>query len=238
MTKENLTSINVILDGSGSMGHLVNDTIGGFNQFLQDQKDLPGEAMLSLTVFNSKCKTVHDNIPIGNVPALSKNEYKASGGTALLDAVGLSIDNLGNKLASLKEEDRPSKILFLIITDGEENSSSIPTDVFVRIQEEMNRKTAAKIGHYGTGSLKLKYPLERIKEMINHQTSKYNWDFVFMGANIDAFGEGNKLGVAAGSTLQYNASSAGVKSMYKSISQGTSKLRSKRVKSSGGFFGD
>jgi uncharacterized protein YegL len=236
--KENLTSINVILDGSGSMGRLVNDTIGGFNQFLQDQQALPGEALLSLTIFNTKPTVVHDCLPIANVPALNKDVYKASGGTALLDAVGLTVDNVGQKLASMREEDRPSKILFLIITDGEENASSIPSDDFVRILEDVKRKTAAGKGHYGVGTPKLKYPLERIKEMIEHQTSKYNWEFVFLGANIDAFGEGGKLGVAAGNTLQYDASGAGVRGMYKSISQGATRLRSRSAKSSGGFFGN
>lgn len=235
MTKPNFASINILLDGSGSMAPLVSDTIGGVNQFIQDQQAVPGEAMVSLCIFNTKPEIVHDCVPLASIPLLDNKTYRASGGTALLDAVGLSIDNLGKKLADMKEEDRPSKILFLIITDGEENSSSIPSEEFVRIQEDVQRKTASGRGHYGVGTLKLKYTLDRIKEMIEHQKSKYNWEFVFMGANIDAFGAGASLGVAKSSTLQYDATSDGTKRLYATASAATTRFRGG---SGGGFFGN
>jgi len=235
MTKQNFASINILLDGSGSMAPLVNDTIGGVNQFIQDQQAVPGEAMVSLCIFNTKPEIVHDCVPLASVPLLDNKTYRASGGTALLDAVGLSIDNLGKKLADMKEEDRPSKILFLIITDGEENSSSIPSDEFVRIQEDMKRKTVSSRGYYGVGSFKLKYTLDRIKEMIEHQKSKYNWDFVFMGANIDAFGAGASLGIAKGNTLQYEATSAGTKHLYATASAATTRSRMDSGNGSGFF---
>src|SRR5271157_3518651 len=90
MTKQNLTSINILLDGSGSMAPLINDTIGGVNKFLEEQKTVPGEAMLSLHIFNTNCKTVHDCVPLSKVPPLDKNTYRTIGNTALLDAMGLS----------------------------------------------------------------------------------------------------------------------------------------------------
>jgi hypothetical protein len=228
MTKPNLTSINILLDGSGSMAPLVNDTIGGVNQFLTDQQAAPGEAMVSLCIFNTKPDIVHDYIPLASVPLLNNKTYKASGGTALLDAVGLSVDKLGEKLSNMKEEDRPSKILFLIITDGEENSSHLLKDGAVAMPSK---------GFYKNGSVPrfndLKYPLERIKEMIDHQKSKYNWEFVFMGANIDAFGAGASLGVAKDNTLQYEATSAGTKKLYATSSAATTRFR---VGGGSGFF--
>lgn len=123
MTKPNFTSINVIIDRSGSMQHLTNDTIGGFNTFLQEQKEVPGEAVLSLTLFDTVCKSVHDCVPLAQVPKLNKTVYRTGGYTALLDALGTTINNTGARLAAMNEEDRPSKVIFLIVTDGAENSS-------------------------------------------------------------------------------------------------------------------
>jgi uncharacterized protein YegL len=125
--KENFTSINVVIDRSGSMSELSADTIGGFNQFLQEQKDLPGEAVLTLCTFSTDYTIVHDCVKLADVPKLTKRTYVARGGTALLDALGTTIDEVGKKLAAMPEEDRPSKVLFLVITDGEENSSEIFT---------------------------------------------------------------------------------------------------------------
>lgn len=124
MTKPNFTSINVVMDASGSMQHLQLDTIGSFNQFLQEQKALPDQAVFSLTVFNTKPTVVHDFVELGVVPNLDPKTYAPSGGTALLDAMGTAIDKLGQKLAAMPEEERPSRVVFLITTDGQENASS------------------------------------------------------------------------------------------------------------------
>lgn len=123
MTKENLTSINVIIDASGSMQGLANDTIGSFNTFLKEQKDFPGEALFTLCTFNSTHRIVHDFVKIASVSDLDTNSYQPGGYTALLDAMGHTMEIVGQKLAALPEEERPSKVIFLVITDGEENSS-------------------------------------------------------------------------------------------------------------------
>lgn len=115
--KENLTSINVIIDQSGSMRPLTNDTIGGFNTFLQEQKQENSEALLSLCLFSTDSKLIHDCVDIKDVPDLTAATYKPAGGTALLDAFGKTMEETGKKLAAMKEEDRPSKVIFLIITD-------------------------------------------------------------------------------------------------------------------------
>ena len=124
MTKENLTSINVLIDKSGSMHGLASDTIGNFNKFLADQKLLPGEAIFTLTTFNGQTNIVHNFISLGSVPELNDTTYSPNGGTALLDALGETINSVGAKLAAMPEEDRPSKVIFLIITDGQENAST------------------------------------------------------------------------------------------------------------------
>lgn len=195
MTKPNFTSINVLLDRSGSMKSLVKDTIGGFNQFLEDQKATPGEAMFSLGLFDDKFDSVYDAVPLDQVQPLTDKVYFARGYTSLLDAVGTSINALGVKLAAMPEEERPSKVIFLIVTDGKENSSK-------------------------------EFAIEQIKEMASHQRDVYSWEFVFMGANIDSFDTGTSLGFAGANTLNYTASPAGTRRLYKDVSKG---LRSYRI---------
>ena len=99
--KDNFTSINVIIDRSGSMCNLVTDTIGGFNQFLKDQKDVPGEAMLTLCTFSTTSTIVHDSVLLKDIPDLDTTTYIPCGGTALLDALGSTIDKVGTKLAAM-----------------------------------------------------------------------------------------------------------------------------------------
>jgi len=194
MTKENFTSINVIIDASGSMSHLSHDTIGNFNTFLQEQKAYPGEAVFTLCTFNTDYHLVHDFVKIAGVPVLDSKTYTPQGGTALLDAMGSTIDSVGKKLAALPESERPSKVIFLIITDGHENSSK-------------------------------RFDPAQIKAMVEHQKDIYSWEFVFMGANIDAIAAGTNLGISMQNTLNYVPSAAGTQDLYKSISSNVSTYR-------------
>jgi uncharacterized protein YegL len=114
----------MILDQSTSMGSIVDKTIEGFNGFLSEQKVQPGECEFSLRLFDSTTKEVVKNKPITEVDLLTKETYRPYGNTALYDAIGLSIDELGHHLSSLPEEERPNKVLVAILTDGEENSST------------------------------------------------------------------------------------------------------------------
>jgi len=196
--KENFTSINVIIDQSGSMGNVTLDTIGGFNSFLGEQKLVPGEAVVTLCTFNSTAKTVHDFVKLASVPNLDSTTYVPGGNTALLDAIGKTINSVGEKLSAMPEEERPSKVIFLIITDGEENASR-------------------------------EFSASQIKSMVEHQTNTYNWNFVFMGANIDAITAGASLGIAATNSLNYQSTSQGTHDLYKGVSRG---LESYRIGSS------
>ena len=128
--KENLTELVFILDKSGSMSGLEKDTIGGFNSFIKKQKEEAGEAILSTIVFSDRCDVLHDRVNIKEVKELTDKDYFASGCTALLDAIGYSIKHIMKVHNELNDEDKPSKTLFVIKTDGYENSSkefSYPT---------------------------------------------------------------------------------------------------------------
>jgi uncharacterized protein YegL len=198
MTKENFTAIAVIIDASSSMGHLQGETIGSFNQFLADQKIEPGEAAFSLCTFNTDYRLVHDFVPLANVPNLDARTYRPNGMTALLDAMGTTIDSLGAKLANMQEQDRPSKVIVLVITDGEENSSR-------------------------------RFTLDQIKDKVSHQRDAYSWEFVFMGANIDAIGAGTSMGISASNSVSYDSTVQGTHKLYQSVS---SNMRSYRASNS------
>lgn len=120
---DNLSDIICIVDRSGSMDAIRSDAIGGFNTFLNDQKQQPGKATLSLVLFNHEYELVYDNIDITKVPPLNEDTYRPQGMTALLDAVGRTIDAVGNRLAATPEPERPGKVIVAILTDGLENSS-------------------------------------------------------------------------------------------------------------------
>lgn len=121
--KLNKVDITIVLDKSGSMGTIQQDTIGGFNTFLKTQKELPNETRISLAQFSNGYSWTYHNLPIKEAPELSRDTFVPNGGTALLDAVGFIIQSTGTRLRDMKEADRPDVVMFVIITDGEENSS-------------------------------------------------------------------------------------------------------------------
>lgn len=123
MTNMDYTDITFIIDKSGSMLKLTLDTIGGFNTFLKDQQSIPGKCSLSLVQFNEKVYNKYTGVDINLVAPLDETSYKTGGWTALLDALGRTIDLTGQRFAAMREEDRPGKVLFVIITDGQENES-------------------------------------------------------------------------------------------------------------------
>ena len=152
--KKNSTELAFILDKSGSMHGLEKDTIGGFNSMLDKQKAAEGECRVTTVLFDSSCTVLHDRIDIAAVRPMTDEDYCAGGSTALLDAVGTTIDKIRNVQKNSAEEGRAEKVLFVIITDGMENSSR-------------------------------EYSLRNVRSMIEEQR-KNGWEFVFLGANIDA----------------------------------------------------
>ncbi len=123
MVDKNLTEIVAILDRSGSMQNLRTDTIGGFNSFIAEQKKAEGKAVLTLVQFDDLYQIDYEGKDINDVADLDETTYVPRGSTALLDAVGRTINAVGSRLAKLPEDQRPGQVIFLVITDGQENTS-------------------------------------------------------------------------------------------------------------------
>ena len=192
--KKNLTELVFILDRSGSMVGLEDDTIGGFNAMIEKQKSEPGEAIISTVLFDSRSEVIHDRIRLGKVPALTRKDYCVMGCTALLDAVGGAIRHIGNVHKYAREEDRPERTLFVITTDGMENASR-------------------------------QYDYRRVKAMIERQREKYGWEFLFLGANIDAAKEAARFGIHADKAVNYHADSEGTAVIYEGVCEAVCSFR-------------
>lgn len=121
--KEGLTEIVFILDESGSMSGLEADTIGGYNSFIEKQKKESGEALVSTVLFANDSKVVHDRVDLKKVEPMNNQQYSPGGCTALLDAIGGAIHHIENIHKYARPEDVPAKTIFVITTDGQENSS-------------------------------------------------------------------------------------------------------------------
>jgi uncharacterized protein YegL len=187
------TDIVVVLDKSGSMGSTKDDVIGGFNRFLEEQKAFPGECSISMVLFDSLCE-VKASMPIRDVAPLTDKTYVPGGMTALLDALGRAISDTGKRLAALDESRRPDKVLVVVITDGQENSSK-------------------------------EHTLQVVRGMIEHQQGKYNWKFMFLGANIDSFAEAGNLGFSKCATVNFTQSRKGYECLYRGLSLGAKNYR-------------
>lgn len=192
--KKNLTEIVFILDRSGSMAGLEDDTIGGFNSMLAKQKGEEGEAVVSTVLFDNECEVIHDRVDIQRIKPMTRKEYYVRGCTALLDAVGGAIHHIGNVHKYAREEDRPEKTLFVITTDGMENASR-------------------------------KYTYDRLKAMIERQKEKYGWEFLFLGANIDAAKEAARFGIDANRAANYHADREGTNVIYETVSEAITQVR-------------
>lgn len=121
--KKNLTEMIFILDRSGSMQRLTTDTIGGFNSMIENQKNEEGDAFVTTVLFDDKYELLHEHANIHDIKPMSNKEYFARGTTALLDAIGKTINSVGSRLSGTPENERPDKVIFIIVTDGFENAS-------------------------------------------------------------------------------------------------------------------
>lgn len=119
------TEIAVVLDRSGSMGSVRDDTIGGFNAFLEKQKEIPGDVTITLVQFDNLIETVLNAVRVTDAAPLTKETYVPRASTALLDAIGETINSLGKRLSGMPKTERPEKVIFVIITDGYENASRV-----------------------------------------------------------------------------------------------------------------
>ena len=195
--KKNLTEIVFILDRSGSMAGLEEDTIGGFNAMIEKQKGEAGEALVSTVLFDHLSEVVHDRVDLQKIRPLTRKEYYVRGCTALLDAVGRAIHHIGNVHKYAREEDRPEKTLFVITTDGMENASR-------------------------------EYTYDRVRRMIGRQKERYGWEFLFLGANIDAAREAARFGITADRAANYHADHQGTAVIYEAVSDAVCNVRACR----------
>ena len=120
---KDLTEVVFIIDESGSMHGLEGDTVGGFNSTVDKQKKLEGECLVSTVMFNTRSRVIHDRVNIKSIEKMTDNDYRPSGSTALIDALGDSIRHIKMVHRYIREEDVPSKTMFVITTDGMENAS-------------------------------------------------------------------------------------------------------------------
>ncbi|AHM57539.1 hypothetical protein EAL2_808p00320 (plasmid) [Peptoclostridium acidaminophilum DSM 3953] len=196
--KKDLTELVFILDRSGSMDGMESDTIGGYNAMLEKQRKEPGEAIISTVLFDDRYELLHDRINIRGIEPITDKEYFVRGSTALLDAIGRTINKIVNIQRHTAEEERAEHVMFVIVTDGMENASR-------------------------------EYGYEKVRQMIEHEKSKYGWEFIFIGANIDAAETAERFGINREMAADYNADSVGTRLNYDVISDAVSNLRANRA---------
>jgi hypothetical protein len=195
--KSDYTHISIILDRTGSMSSIRDDTIGGFNTFLNDQKKQPGFATMTLVQFDTAdpYEIIHKFKPIQEVPELTHETYVPRASTPLLDAMGRGINDIEKCIADIKEEDRPSKVVIVVITDGQENSSR----EFVK---------------------------DQIVKMVKEKTEKDNWQFVFLSADLDAFMDAGVMGIMDHKRRIFAKDKMGSQQAWSGLSAGMSSYRS------------
>lgn len=192
--KKNLTELVFILDKSGSMSGLEKDTIGGFNSMLDQQSKVDGECVITTVLFDNRYELLHDRIDIRAVQPITGKEYFVCGSTALLDAIGRTIHKIDTAQKNTTEDYRAEKVMFVIITDGEENASR----------------------HYSS---------MQIREMIQRQKERYGWEFIFLGANIDAVETAGRFGIDADRAVDYVPDSEGTELNFRIMSQTVATFR-------------
>lgn len=136
--KDDLTLLVCIADRSGSMEAIRDDAIGGFNAFLDAQRAEPGEARLTFVQFDGQYEVLFDDMALAHVPPLTRETFVPRGATALFDALGRTLDTVGERLAATPEAERPAKVVVVVVTDGQENASRTYTreQVFARITHQ------------------------------------------------------------------------------------------------------
>ena len=191
---DKLTEIVFILDRSGSMAGLEDDTIGGFNAFVEKQKQEEGEALLSAVLFANNSEVIYDRVDIRKVEPMSEQQYRVGGCTALLDAIGGAVHHIKNVHKYAREEDRPGRTIFVITTDGMENASRA-------------------------------YDYSEVQRMVKHEQEKHGWEFLFLGANMDAIAAARSFGIREDRAVRYKSDSVGTALNYRVVSDAVASVR-------------
>lgn len=207
------TKIVFLLDRSGSMNTVKGPMEEVMNGYIANQKTVPGECTFTLIKFddNYEIPAGFNNVPIKDVGQIT---LEPRGSTALLDAIGRAIDDVGKELAAMPENQRPNKLLFIVLTDGQENASTtyIPTNA---------RMPKASI----------------VFDKVKHQREVYKWEFMFLGADQDAIAASAGLGFDRDTTLNYTNTQGGVKGLGTKMSRMSSSYRGQSMKGASGQSG-
>ncbi|WP_066062166.1 vWA domain-containing protein [Neobacillus soli] len=193
--KKNLTELVFILDKSGSMAGLEADTIGGYNAMLRKQQTAEGEAVVTTVLFDHDYELLHDRINVRGISPITDEDYEVGGTTALLDAIGFTIQKMVNVQKRTSEDERAEKVLFVITTDGMENASR-------------------------------EFTTDKIKKMVKQQKEKFGWEFLFLGANIDALTTAARFGIEEDFAVDYHADQVGTQVNYEAVNEAVINLRS------------
>lgn len=195
--KQDYIHMAVLLDRSGSMSSIRDAMIEGYNDFLKKQKEnSTGTGSISLSRFDSVYEEVYKFEDLDKVPNLDAKTFDPRGATALNDSLFKLIKETGDQLATLAEDERPDKVLVMVITDGQENASrEIP---------------ASKVSI--------------LKDAIKHQEDNYNWEFVYIGANVDIQKESTTRGIS--NNMSFKATASGASAGFDSLSMNVTAYRS------------
>lgn len=205
---KNSTEIICILDRSGSMQSIANDAIGGYNAFIKAQQAVEGECTLTLVLFDNVIEKVLSGVDIRKAAMLDSHTFVPRGSTSLYEAIIKTVVGTGVRLAALPEESRPEKVLVVILTDGQENSSGP------------------------------EYTQDRVASLIKQQEDQYSWTFTFLAANQNAFAAAASMNIAYANTMNFAATGQGVSAVMDNLSVGTASYRTSSARSRKDLFAD
>ena len=189
-----LTELVFVLDRSGSMHGLEEDTVGGFNAMLEKQRRAPGRALVSTILFNGQSEVLHDRLPLDRVPLMDPRTFTVGGCTALVDALAGAIRHIGRIHHYARPVDVPAHTVFVVITDGCENASR-------------------------------RYTADQLRALVEKEQEQYGWEFLFLGANMDAVKEAARFGISSDRAVRFENDAQGVAVNYHVVSETLSRMR-------------
>lgn len=198
----NITELVFILDRSGSMSGLESDTIGGFNSLIEKQRKEDGECFVTTVLFDNELETIHDRVKLSEIKPMTDKDYTVRGCTALIDAIGSTIEHIEKIHKYARDEDVPENTMFVITTDGLENASH-------------------------------KYSSDEVKKMIEQRKEADGWEFLFIGANIDAVETAKHFGIDEDRAVNYHADKKGTSVVYETVARAVGSVRRHKPLASG-----
>ena len=174
---------------------------------IEKQKEVEGDVLISTVLFDYNSRVLHNRVNLKTIKEMTAEDYTVGGSTALLDALGNSIHHINKVQKEMPEEERPAKTMFIITTDGMENSSH-------------------------------EYTYEKIKHMVEKKQQKKNWEFIFLGANMDAISAAADIGIKADRATNYNCDAKGTEVNYSALNKALAKYRRADVCETGAALQD